>query len=479
MRKTSFAKIVFLLVLPIVAGIVVIDIYFPELRDPEGKYGGVPWKVALTALWISLAMAAVSVVSYLLSPEMAHRRGKAEMPALLRDLIRYGVFVFLAAVILRALWGDKVTPIIGALGIGGVVLGLALQETLSNFFAGLALLAEKPFAHGDWVRIGDKPEGQVEHVTWRATKIRTRDSDYLILPNSAVAKEVIQNFRLPTLVHAIRIVVGTSYDDPPDKVKATLLSILEGVPAVLKSPAPVVYLTSYADFAINYQVKCYIEDYASRPIIEDQIMTRIWYAFKRSGIEIPFPIRTVYMHSVPAEAEKPASRIDMERALRAVAIFAPLGEEEQRRLAASVTTRHFGPGEPVIRQGDPGEALYVILSGAASIVVRSPEGSERTVATVGPGDFFGEMSLLTGDPRTATVRAESGMVLGEVSKEALLPILSANPGVAERIAEIVTLRKQGLDKAHAEAALDSARRAEVQGATRNLLSRMRSFFRLH
>jgi len=206
------------------------------------------------------------------------------MPALLRDLIRYGVFTLLVALILRALWGDRVTPLIGALGIGGVVLGFALQETLSNFFAGLAILADQPFAQGDWVQVGSNPEGKVEHITWRATKIRTRNNDYLIIPNSVVAKDTIRNFELLARLQAIRLDIGTSYKDPPDKVKRTLLAVVDSVPAVLKEPRPIVYLKAYADFSINYQIKCFIDDYDRRPLVEDEIMNRIWYAFRRADI---------------------------------------------------------------------------------------------------------------------------------------------------------------------------------------------------
>ena len=414
----------------------------------------------------------------LLSPEMAHRRGKPEMPALLRDLIRYGTFIFLAAIILRALWGDKVTPIIGALGIGGVVLGFALQETLSNFFAGLALLAERPFAQGDWIRVGDNAEGIVEHITWRATKIQTRDSDYMMFPNSSVAKEVIVNFGLPSRHHAIRLRVGTSYDDPPDKVKKVLLDVVAGVPAVLRDPAPFVYVKEYADFSINYEIKCFIEDYSRRPLIEDDIMNRIWYAFRRSDIEIPFPIQTTYEYRIPWHARTEKGRIEIESVLSRVPIFEPLTKEDRARLAEKTTVLYFGRGEPVIRQGDPGEALYAIVSGAARVAVRGQDGMERDVARLGAGEVFGEMSLLTGDPRTASVYAEDWLVLCAVSKDALLPLLSATPAVAEKMAEIVTLRKQGLDRAHAEAALSGAQRSEVQAATRSLLGRIRSFFRL-
>ncbi len=477
MLKRSFFKILFFLLVPSVAALLFVYYYwtrfFPNL--PPNKTAE---HIAETLVGLSAALLFISLVSGLLSPEFSRRHFKVEVPQLLRDLIRYGLFIVIAALILNQIWEGVLTPVVGALGIGGVVLGFALQETLSNFFAGLALLLEQPFSQGDWIRIGDRAEGQVEHITWRATKIRTRDNDYQIFPNNVVAKEIILNYRMPSRVHAIRIRVGTSYNDSPDLVKKTLLDILPGVPAVLKRPAPSVYVKEYADFSINYEMRCFIEEYDRRPEIEDQILHRIWFAFKRHGIEIPFPIRTVYHSRIPAPGPPEERLARIESAILAVPIFAALSAEERALLASCSRLEDFGGGEMVIRQGDPGETLYTILSGSVRISVRSEDGPEKTVAHLGAGEFFGEMSLLTGDPRSASVYAEEPLVLCAVSKSALLPILQSNPAAAEKTAELVTLRRQGLDKLKAETALDAEKRVEVQGAARKLFDRIKLFFGL-
>ncbi|HVR72783.1 MAG TPA: mechanosensitive ion channel family protein [Planctomycetota bacterium] len=480
MRRRALLKILFLCLLPS-AGLLAVA-YVPGLRERVGL-GGVSEEflrgIAQSCFWISASLLLISLVNHLFfSPEMAKRRGRQEPPALLRDLIRYGLFIISIAVVLRVIWGEQVTPILGALGVGGVVLGFALQETLNNFFAGLALLLEQPFTRGDWIRIGDRTEGVVEHITWRATKIRTRDNDYEIYPNSVVAKEVIVNFRQPSTVHAIRLQVGTSYDDPPSLVRKTILDVLDGVPDVRKMPAPVVYLKAFADFSINYNIKCYIEDYDRRPVIEDQIMDRIWYAFRRAGIEIPFPIQTVFEYRMPWWAKRERKGVDLESTLAAVPLFSRLSIEQVKALASGARTLEFSSGEPVIRQGDPGDTLYVVCSGAARVALKSEDGSERTVARLQPGEFFGEMSLLTGDARAASVHADGALTVAIVPKAALEPILAATPEVAEEIVHVVIQRRQGLDRAHAEAALDTARRAEVEIASKNLLGRIRSFFGL-
>jgi small-conductance mechanosensitive channel/CRP-like cAMP-binding protein len=435
-------------------------------------------KTARTCVWISVGMLGIAIVGYLLSPGRAAARRKPEPPALLRDLVRYGLFIILVAMTLRLIWGENVTPLLGALGIGGVVLGFALQETLSNFFAGLALLLEKPFAQGDWIRIGEKEEGVVEHITWRATKVRTRDNDYEIFPNSVVAKEVIVNLRQPTRIHAVRLQVGTSYDDPPDHVKRVLLELLNSVAKVLRDPAPVVYLKAYADFAINYELEFYLDDYDQRLAIEDDVLSRIWYAFRREGIEIPFPIQTSYEFSVPLEERSRKGQVDVAGALERVVLFSSFDAEERARLAASTHATTFAPGERVLRQGEPGDTLYAIVRGAARVTIDAGGGVEREVARLSSGEVFGEMSLLTGAPRAASVWAVDGLVLVAVSKAALLPLVTSNPTAAEKMAEVVTLRKLGLDEAQSMSTLDSKRRAEMRTERSNLASRIRRFFGL-
>lgn len=446
---------------------------------PEMANEKIPKNLGWTGLLLAGGLFLMAFVGHLLSPEYAAKRSRRAIPELLRGLIRYGVLAFCVAMILHFVWGESVTPIFGALGIGGIALGFALQETLSNFFAGVALLLDQPFAQGDWIKIGDRAEGEVEQVTWRATKIRTRDNDYQIFPNSVVAKEVIVNFRQPSLVHAIRLGIGTSYDDAPDKVKRVILEVVGNVSKVMKKPEPVVHLKVYADFSINYELKCYIEDYERRPMIEDDVMHRIWYAFRRENINIPFPIQTVYEHHIPytAPLEKQKS-VELEKILGTVPIFATLGKEEVSSLAQASRVLDYGRGEMVIRQGDPGDTMFMIVAGSARVSIHAEDGSEKVVARLSAGDVFGEMSLLTGDPRTASVMAEDAVILVAVSKGALLPILSARPEFAEKIAEIITLRKQGLGRAQAESALEASQGAEAKSATQSLLGRIRSFFRI-
>ncbi len=440
------------LLFPAVVFFVVVRFYWP------GEAGASPppllLKIAKTVLATAVVLIGMGVLDLVFTPSTIRRIFRRDVPQLFLDVGRYLLLILAVAVILKNVWEEDVTPLIGALGIGGIAVGLALQETLSNFFGGLAILAERPFSIGDWVRVGEGVEGQVEHVTWRAVKIRTGDNEYVIYPNSMVAKEKVVNFSLPTPVQAARVSVGTSYQDPPDLVKRTIREVLGEVEGVLKEPAPLIFTTAYADSSINYEIKFFIRDFSERRVIQDQVMSRIWYAFRRRGIEIPFPIRTLYHHGRPTlppgqEAAAPAANggsaaacreeVEIREAIRTVPIFADLSREEREAVARAAVLADYGYGE---------------------------------------GNFFGEMSLLTGEPRSASVYAYGELRVVEVRKAALAPILSANPALAAKIAEVVVLRREGLDRVRAQAALEGSKRAEVAAATNTLLGRIRSFFAL-
>ncbi len=464
--------------------------HFEAVLGDDGKSIEMPTAVYRTAQTVLAAAAVIlglGVINLFFTPQAIRRRGGREVPALLIDVARYLIIIISVAVILHYVWGGQIAPIIGALGVGGVVLGLALQETLSNFFSGLAILADKPFSIGDWIRIGEGREGEVEHMTWRAIRLRTLDNDLVIYPNNLVAKEKVVNFNLPARVEARRLNVGASYKDPPDLVKRTLLDVVADAPGVLQEPRPAVYTVAYGDVAISYEIKFYIEDFGNRRSIEDGIMTRIWYAFRRQGIEIPFPTRNVRVQGisgvVPAAPEdslpSPTTHErEIAAALAGVPIFKELSPDEQRALSAGADLAQYGFGESVIRQGEPGDTLYAIAAGQARVAVRGQGDTERDVAVLRRGDVFGEMSLLTGEPRSASVYAHGELKVVEVGKAALAPLLSANPDLAKRIAEVVVLRKQGLDRYRAEREVELKKRQEIAAEANNLLGRIRVFFGL-
>lgn len=193
------------------------------------------------------------------------------------------------------------TPMFVTSGVVSLVIGLALQDLLSNLMAGIVLSAERPFTVGDWVRIGDV-EGEVVELTWRVTKVRTREHDYLLIPNSLTAKQHVTNYALPTADHLLKIPVGVSYQTPCGIAVAALLEAAQNVEEVLNNPAPEAHFIEFGESCLIYELRVWIDNFDSLPAIASETRKQIWYAFQRHGITIPFPQRDVnFRHVVEPE----------------------------------------------------------------------------------------------------------------------------------------------------------------------------------
>jgi small-conductance mechanosensitive channel/CRP-like cAMP-binding protein len=380
-------------------------------------------------------------------------------PTIVQDAIVIGLFAVVSTFVL-----DEKFMTTSA--VGAVVVGFALQDTLGNMFSGLAIQIEKPFRVGHWIRAGDH-EGAVIEVTWRAIKIRTRQGNLVTVPNSEVAKSPVTNYSEPMGPSRISVDVGASYGAPPTLVKDTILAVLELEPLVLKTPAPLVQLANFGSSSLDYRAKFWIDEQSQDEVIADRVRTGIYYAFARAGIEIPFPIQVEYSRQ---EVQEPADdRIArIEALLGGVPIFAPLAAEDRHELARRAAPRVYGRGEAIVRQGQPGGSAFVVASGRVRVVI-GPERHE--VAVTEAGGYFGEMSLLTGDPRSATVEAVVDCSVVEITAEAFRGVVMQNPAVLEVIAADVARRRAELAAAR-DAVAQQSRSIE---APQSLLERVRRF----
>ena len=426
----------------------------------------------------SLAYGAFKVVEVLIVDLLPGRHGPRQAPAILRDVVAAVIGGLILVVLLRASFGVDVAALVATSAALSIVLGLALQETLANLFAGLALMLERPFEPGDWIQMGDLT-GQVQEVSWRAVRLKLiRQEDYLVVPNSVVAKSEIVNMSQPLPVHGHAVEVSAPYAEAPGRVRAVLVEAALDVTGVLRQPVPVARVARFESSAIVYQLVYYLEDYPRIYDLQGEVLGRVWYAFRRHGIDMPFPVADVLWRDA-ARVTDDARAVEVGRIaalLAGVEFLEALTSDQLERLASESRIVPFPLGGAVVRQGDEGDSLFLVVSGRVEVSVRTPGGGpEQSLATLGPGDYFGEMSLLTGAPRSATIRAVDETRLVILRKEALRPLLVADPTVLERLSKTLARRQAERDDAINRAAV-----YEGPGADRasQLLSRMRRFFGL-
>ncbi|HEX8706915.1 MAG TPA: mechanosensitive ion channel family protein [Pyrinomonadaceae bacterium] len=393
-------------------------------------------------LWMSLAIVIVRALAALIFNIIFRMRRGYEAPVLIRNIFSMVAYIVSFVIIFKVFYPDVG---LGALfttsAVLGAIIGLALQDTLGNLFAGISLHADKPFQVGDVITVGQKT-GVVESISWRAVKVRTFTNHVILASHTSVSREAIEVCPRDNL-NARLVFFNTLYTDSPAKTIHIVREAVREADNVAPQVTPIVRIRNLGDSGVEYEVKYWLVDYAKYNDTDALIRQRIWYAFRRAGINFAFPTRTLHVER-PARTE--AAQTDgsgfIER-LSAVDIFAPLSAEETARLASNSVSHIFAPGETVIRAGDDGASMFVVHSGRVEVQI-SDNGRPRTVATLNEGDFFGEMALFTGEPRTANVVALEETEVLEIGHAAMKHLFDTNPDLVDSLSYIIAERRIGL-----------------------------------
>jgi small-conductance mechanosensitive channel/CRP-like cAMP-binding protein len=411
--------------------------------------------------WLLITFGVINLVVALAINPWRVDRIPERFPNIVQDTLVIALFALVTTLILR----DRV---MATTAVGAVVIGLALQDTLGNLFAGLAIQIEKPFRVGDWVTIGGQ-DGLVSEITWRATKMRTKAGNFIVVPNSVLAKDTITNYCEPTRSLRLQVEVGASYEVAPNVIKAVIREALQSAPEILHERAPEVLLVDFGNSSIVYRVRFWVSDFEADERSKDLVRSLIYYAFKRNNITIPYPIQ---VEMSPEEGGVvPVRGVVGADTLAPVALFSALSVEERAALLAIARPVQYAAGEAIVRQGQAGTSLFVLVRGEASVTLTGTQGE---VARLRSGDVFGEMSLLTGEARTATVAAATDCDLVEIGAEGFRSVVMANPSVLEHVTSVTASRREGLDR-HREAHAAAVSPTEMR---QSLLERVRQFLRL-
>ncbi|HTA30063.1 MAG TPA: mechanosensitive ion channel family protein [Candidatus Cybelea sp.] len=403
------------------------------------------------------------------------QRHRIKLPRFLDQVATLVVFV--TAIILILGFGYRL-PLKGfflAPGILAVMVGVAMQNVLSNIIAGISLQAGKTFKDGDWIFVNNQ-YAQVIDINWRSTRLRTIDDVSIEVPNSDIAKQVVVNLNLPTRRHAMRIPVSIDYSVPPTRVKDILLHASANAKGVAPEPKPQVFLKNFGEYAVEYDIKFWMDDHNQYNDVCDAIRTNVWYGLHRHGIKIPFPIRTVHLER-QARSKEEEVQSTARLMLRQQPLFKSLSDIQLDALLPRGRIVHFGRDEKIIQQGENGDSMFILVSGEANVVVER-NNSPTHVASLRGGDCFGEMSLLTGERRSATILAHTDCEVVEIGKPVLAKSLKENPDLLCKLSELLAQRQmetEGIIAANTRPTVVEAKQAEY---TNGFIRKLRVFFQL-
>ncbi|MDB6148974.1 MAG: MscS Mechanosensitive ion channel [Chthoniobacter sp.] len=398
---------------------------------------------------------------------------KTRAPKFLSQIIALIVFLGALLVVFGVIYGYSIQgAVLGSTVVLGII-GFAMQDLLGNIIAGIALELGKPFRSGDWLMV-EKHRAEVIEVNWRSTRLRTNDDVYLDIPNKAIVGATITNLTFPTRQHAIRLTVKFEHSVPPNMIKDLLIRAAAEVKGVLRTPPPKAFMGEFIDSVVTYEIKAWIDDEAIFNDIVDGIRTNVWYAAHRANLQIPFPTRRLKIER--PVADKGASLALAQETGRKHPLLQLLNEEEMQKLLTRARLQRFGRGEKIITQGAGGDSMFILLRGEAEVFVTA-NCQDTQVATLEAGEYCGEMSLLTGEPRSATVIARTDCEAWEIEKSAIAEVLQENESLVRKLGEVLAQRRLAT-----EGILASASKSQVltkqQEYTDGFLHKLSAFFDL-
>ena len=417
-----------------------------------GRVGKISWLILITAIAI-----AITQFLFWLVYTVIRRLELGKMPRFLFNLMSFIVVLIITLYTAKHFFNLDLSGLLFTSTIISAIIGLSMQETLSNVFAGLSLQLEATFSIDDWVNLGGH-EGKVANHSWRSLTLITRENHRIVLPNRVVAEEKIINYSRPSSRQIHTFNIDLDYSHPPNQVLEILRDQLNDIPEVEVDDIAYPFVVNYAESGITYCLKFWIDNYADVPHIQNVVLARLWYALDRNKIKIPYPIREILINTgtdeskIKAESE---AKQDMLEKLRSQAWLSEMTDDQLQALAERAKISRYSMHDNLVTQDTKGDSMYMVVSGSTKVLIKGEADTEIHVADKNPGDFFGEMSLLTGDNTSATVRAKEDMEVIVVDKEGFTKLILDKAKILDKLFNALESNKSKLKDLLEEERLNS------------------------
>ena len=403
-------------------------------------------RMAATGLLLAISLAVLSVLAVIIKGIRGRgaTAGGQAVPQLLLALPRLAVIIATGWILISTIWGVDLSAALTALGVTSLVVSFALQDTLSGLASGLLLLSDQPFQTGDWIRVGDI-EGEVVDINWRTSRIRNRNGDMVVVPNSELAASSLVNFTAPENPHRVVVPVQVAYVNPPTLAKAMLLDAAHGTPGVRSDPPPTVAVVQIDDPLMGYEVHLWIDDFAIEPKVKSDFGSLVWYQSNRHGVPLPSPAQDLYIYDGVAAGEAGVPTLaDIRQGLQRSPLLASLSEADLDRLAQASRAERFAVGESLIDSRDPSRQMVVIVEGRASLMLID-RGVEEVIADLGEGEIVG---LLTAYRRAGglVARAQTDCEVVTVDADVAGEVGSRNAELADALNRMAAIRSRRVER---------------------------------
>lgn len=484
MRRLILTLGVFVLLL---AGLVNLDV-LRDLRGHAPEAGAFDYGKAFlhTAVWVAGACAVVAALDVFFWDWFVARLIRRPVPRLLKSALALAIALVAITGIVGVVFERDVTGIWATSSALGVVFGFAMRSTLQDLFTGIAMNVDGSLKAGDWIQLhGNQAAGvhygQVLEIAWRTTHIKLENNNIMIVPNSVMGAMPVTNFAHAGHTSRLQTEIVIDFDVPPERARRILLAGTRAAAAariILAEPAPDVMVGEPNERGVTYRIRFWGKVSERSPTaMQDAVMTELLHHLRVAGLTPAYPKEDMFVARRPKRLLDHASVQDRVEVLSRTEFFGrTLDADELLRLAEAVEPQVFPAGLALVSQGEPGASMFVVVEGCLDVQVQRPEAARPIrVNQVMAGQIFGEMSLLTQEPRSASVIAATDVVAYEITQAIFETLLFARPALAEQVSDIVARHRVRTDAALRETAGEDVER-ETRRLKEQIMARMKGVF---
>jgi small-conductance mechanosensitive channel/CRP-like cAMP-binding protein len=449
LTRISIASLLFLLLTVIKSNLP--DLLSPFFMKISQETAVIVFKIVSALRWVVLAFLASELISALFLLRIQKKEGESAKPKLFKDILVILIYFLAAAIIMHRVFNQPLSGIWFTSGAVALILGFALRNIILDLFSGVAVNIEKPYRIGDWVEIHQRFSthsiiGKITEMNWRSTHLRTEQNTNVVIPNSLITTmSVTTNFwhqTKPTRYEAkFTLDFSVNHERVIRILKAGALEAYLN-PGFVGEQPPQVLIDETTDRGIEYKVRYWITPWqnVSPSMANHMVHACVLKHLAASGLTPAYPKQNVFHGALPPRQLDPVSESDRIHLLAQNDLFSMLTQHELHRLSASMIKHTFSEGQYIFNQNEAGNSMYILFEGFAKVYMQNGP-NELPVGKLTPPDYFGEMSLLTGEPRMATVKCVTTCVVFEINHESFNELIAGREQIIDQIAETITNRE--------------------------------------
>tara|TARA_B100000674_G_scaffold447050_1_gene414384 strand:- start:314 stop:1756 length:1443 start_codon:yes stop_codon:yes gene_type:complete len=430
-------------------------------------------------VWIVSAWFVIRFLNYVFWPIIIENKIQLKLPKLLKDFVSGLVILISFGGILTTVFEQSLTSLLAASGIAGIVIGFAIKEIISDFFSGIILNLNPPYKTGDWIKLENDEWAKVEEINWRATVFEDFYSNSLIIPNSKMSKMKIRNFERPKKHCVQTLEIFLDFKLSTERVMNILKSAaIEGQDEIgikNKTLNPIVSINKINNFGVSYYIYYYIPDVngwmSYRSIVYSKIINHLYQA----GLRPSYPNQDLHLDKIPKQKLR---QRDKNKILSRTDFFIAFHENEIRELSNNLVEKEYDENQEIVIQNNKGDSMFFIVEGVVDVLMDfENNGNFNKVTSLGSGNFFGEMSLLTGEKRSASIISQTKTLVYELTKENFQSIIRKRPETALQISKVVAERKLSSEQSFKKLS-EEERSSNKNSITTEIYNKIKSFFNL-